>query len=78
MGWEEKDHAEVVSLFYWSPAILAKLKRSTVYGEGEEHLLKRQVAMVAYLFEHVLDLALDESNRISDNPGFEAFLQLFV
>lgn len=78
VGWEEKDHAEVVSLFYWSPAILAKLKRSTVYGEGEEHLLKRQVAMVAYLFEHVLDLALDESNRISDNPGFEAFLQLFV
>lgn len=73
--WKNEHSDEVGKLFHWSSRTVSKLKESkAIAGLGQKKgwgVYKQH--MVGYLFECVLDLALDSDKRISDCPGFECF-----
>ena len=68
------DAAKVMALFYWSPTVCERLKRSNYMPSIGQQWEERKPHMLALLIECVLDVALSDKHRVSESPGFECFM----
>ena len=62
-------------VFHWSQNMKVKLGKSTL--PGSRNISDKQLLLIGYFFELGYELMLSPNQDVSDNTGFESFLDIY-